>query len=102
MSTHLESFEDRLFSTIFFGSGLLFVATLFTSFAVTGGMIIAYREGPAAIFDSATYTLAHDFGYEIMYLCAVKMSAVFRYLLAHCDPHRFHRTLAMRLPCFCY
>jgi hypothetical protein len=29
------------------------------------------------MFDSATYTLARDVAYEIMYLCAVKVSAGF-------------------------
>ena len=73
----LGEFEDRFFSTVFFGSGLLFLAMLFTSAALAGGIIVAYRARPVALFDSATYILARDVGYEIMNLYAVKMAAVF-------------------------
>jgi len=69
----LGELEDQCFATVFLGSGLLFVAMLFASAAVTGGMIMAYRARPAAFLDSAMYTVA----YEIMDLYAVKMAAVF-------------------------
>lgn len=73
----LGELEDRFVSSVFFGSGLLFLAMLFTSAAVIGGIIIAYRARPAELFDSATYTIARDIAYEIMNLYAVKMAAVF-------------------------
>jgi hypothetical protein len=73
----LGEFEDRFFSTVFFGSGLLFLAMLFTSAALAGGIIVAYRARPVALLDSATYILARDVGYEIMNLYAGKMAAVF-------------------------
>jgi len=37
----LGEFEDRFFATVFLGSGLLFLAMLFASAAVAGGIIIA-------------------------------------------------------------
>jgi len=73
----LGELEDRFFATVFLGSGLLFLAMLFASAAVAGGIIIAYRARPAALLDSATYTFARDVDYEIMNLYAVKMAAVF-------------------------
>ena len=73
----LGELEDRFFGTIFLGSGLLFVAMVFASAAVTGGIVIAYRQKPAALLDSATYTFARDVAYEIMNLYAAKMAAVF-------------------------
>jgi len=73
----LGELEDRFFSTVFFGSGLLFLAMLFASAAVAGGIIMAYRARPEALLDSATYTFAHDVAYEIMNLYAAKMAAVF-------------------------
>jgi hypothetical protein len=39
-------FKDRFFSTVFFGSGLLFLAMLFASAAVAGGIILAYAAKP--------------------------------------------------------
>ena len=73
----LGELEDQCFATVFLGSGLLFVAMLFASAAVTGGMIMAYRARPAAFLDSAMYTFAYTVAYEIMDLYAVKMAAVF-------------------------
>jgi hypothetical protein len=73
----LGELEDRFFVTVFLGSGLLFLAMLFASAAVAGGIIIAYRARPAALLDSVTYTFARDVAYEIMNLYAVKMAAVF-------------------------
>jgi hypothetical protein len=37
----LGELEDRFFATVFFGSGLLFLAMLFASAAVAGGIIIS-------------------------------------------------------------
>jgi hypothetical protein len=37
----LSEMEDRFFATVFFGSGLLFLAMPFASAAVAGGIIIA-------------------------------------------------------------
>jgi hypothetical protein len=53
----------------------LFLATLFASAAVAGGIIIAYAAKPEALLDSATFARAVT--YEIMNLYAVKMAAVF-------------------------
>ena len=38
----LGEYEDRLFATVFLGSGLLFLAMLFASAATAGGIITAY------------------------------------------------------------
>ncbi|MGA8659244.1 MAG: hypothetical protein WB586_24205 [Chthoniobacterales bacterium] len=72
----LGELEDRFFATVFLGSGLLFLATLFASAAVAGGIIIAYAR-PEGLLDSATFTFARAATYEIMNLYAVKMAAVF-------------------------
>ena len=40
----LGELEDRFFATVFLGSGLLFLAMLFASAAVAGGIIIAYAD----------------------------------------------------------
>ena len=73
----LGELEDRFFATVFLGSGLLFLAMLFASAAVAGGIIIAYAAKPEGLLDSATFTFARAVTYEIMNLYAVKMAAVF-------------------------
>ena len=73
----LGELEDRFLATVFLGSGLLFLAMLFASAAVVGGIIIAYTARPERLLDSATLTFARALTYEIMNLYAVKMAGVF-------------------------
>ena len=73
----LGEFEDRFFATVFLGSGLLFLAMLFASAAVAGGVIIAYGARPEGMLESAIFTFARAVTYEILNLYAVKMAAVF-------------------------
>ena len=69
--------EDRFFSTVFLGSGLLFLAMLFMSAAMVGGLIIAYTADPTRIVGSTTFTSARAIAYEIMNIYAIKMAGVF-------------------------
>jgi hypothetical protein len=69
--------EDRFFATVFLGSGLLFLAMLFLSAAVAGGLIIAYAAEADRILGSATFGLARAITYEIMNVYAIKMAGVF-------------------------
>ena len=69
--------EDRFFATVFLGSGLLFLAMLFLSAAVAGGIIIAYMAAPERLLGSTTFTFARAIVYEIMNVYATKMGGVF-------------------------
>jgi hypothetical protein len=69
--------EDRFFATVFLGSGLLFLAMLFMSAAMVGGLIIAYTADPSRIVGSTTFTSARAIAYEIMNIYAIKMAGVF-------------------------
>jgi len=69
--------EDRFFATVFLGSGLLFLAMLFMSAAMVGGLIIAYAADPARIVGSTTFTSARAIAYEIMNIYAIRMAGVF-------------------------
>jgi hypothetical protein len=40
--SRLGTLEDQFFSTVFFGSGLLFLAMMFASAAIAGGILISY------------------------------------------------------------
>jgi hypothetical protein len=69
--------EDRFFATVFLGSGLLFLAMLFMSAAMVGGLIIAYTADPSRILGSTTFTSARAIAYETMNIYAIKMAGVF-------------------------
>ena len=69
--------EDRFFATVFLGSGLLFLAMLFMSAAMVGGLIITYTADPGRLIGSPTFTSARAIAYEIMNIYAIKMAGVF-------------------------
>jgi hypothetical protein len=69
--------EDRFFATVFLGSGLLFLAMLFTSAAVAGGIISLYGTAPRLLIESGIYTFGRTIVYEIMNTYTMRMGAVF-------------------------
>jgi hypothetical protein len=73
----LGDHEDRFFATVFLGSGLLFLAMLFSSAAIAGGIVIAYGTAPTALLSSETYTFARAATYVILNTYAIKMAGVF-------------------------
>ena len=74
---HLGRQEDQFFSTVFFGSGMLFLAMLFTSAAVAGGMLSAYTMAPAAMDASGVITFGRSIIYTITNVYAIRMAGVF-------------------------
>lgn len=73
----LGEHEDRFFATVFFGSGLLFLAMLFAAAAVAGALIISFATAPAQLINSATFYFARATAYNIMNIYAVKTAGVF-------------------------
>ena len=69
--------EDRFFATVFLGSGLLFLAMLFASAAVAGGILSMFGTAPRLLFDSGVYTFGRAVTYEIMNVYTMKMAGVF-------------------------
>ncbi len=69
--------EDRFFATVFLGSGLLFLAMLFLSAAVAGGLIIAQTVEPERLLGSGGFALARAISYEVLNVYALKMAGVF-------------------------
>jgi hypothetical protein len=78
----LGRFEDRFFATVFFGSGLLFLAMMFVSSAV-GAALVASR---AAAVDGPTHVAIAAFGQTLLLALTksygVRMGAVFMISLA--------------------
>jgi hypothetical protein len=69
--------EDKFFATVFFGSGLLFLAMLFAAAAVAGALIISFEAAPAQLINSATFHFARAAAYSLMNVYAIKMAGVF-------------------------
>src|SRR5437870_197573 len=61
----LGTLEDQFFSTVFFGSGLLFLAMTFVSAALAGGVLATYALEPSKLIDSGMYTLVRTVMYRI-------------------------------------
>jgi hypothetical protein len=73
----LGEYEDKLFSTVFLGSGLLFLAMLFASAATAGGVITAFQTIPQQVIDTGLYGYGRATTYELMNTYAIKMAGVF-------------------------
>lgn len=69
--------EDRFFATVFLGSGLLFLAMLFTSAAFAGGIISIFGNAPGLLIDSGIYNFGRMVTYEIMNVYTMRMAGVF-------------------------
>jgi hypothetical protein len=74
--------EDQFFSTLFFGSGLLFLALTFVSAALAGGLLATHALEAGRLIDSGLYTLLRAVMVRITSVYAVKMAAVFMFALA--------------------
>jgi hypothetical protein len=69
--------EDKFLATVFFGSGLLFLATMFASAAVAGGLLRMYASTPGLLIESGLYTFGRTVSYELINVYAIRMAGVF-------------------------
>ena len=78
----LGQYEDRFFSTVFLGSGLLFLAMMFVSMSLAAGL----EATNTAVTDPAAHAEMVDFGKMVVLSStktyAVRMAAVFMMSLA--------------------
>ena len=78
----LGTLEDQFFSTVFFGSGLLFLAMMFASAAIAGGILASYAIEPDTLTKSGVIVFGRAVMYTIMKVYAVRMAGVFMIALA--------------------
>jgi hypothetical protein len=83
----LGTYEDRFFATVFFGSGILFLAMFFAAAAVTGAMFMGLAAAPKLMVESGAYIFGRAISAQIMNVFALTMAGVFMIFTA---------TLAMR------
>jgi len=71
--------EDRFFATVFLGSGLLYVAMVFTSAALAGGLIRVLINAPETLTQTGAYALGRAQVYQTMNVYGIKMAGVFMF-----------------------
>ena len=73
----LGAFEDQFFSTVFYGSGLLFLAMIFAASAIAGGIAASYSVDPAGFTSSDTYQFGRSIMSQFFTIYALRMAGVF-------------------------
>ncbi len=78
----LGHLEDQFFSTVFFGSGLLYLGMTFVSAAVAGGLLTGAALSSGNLGRNTVYTFGRLVMYQISNVYALRMSGVFMISLA--------------------
>ncbi len=65
--------EDRLFATVFLGSGLLFIAMLFAGAATAGGLVLTFENQPSV----EVWRFGRRITHSLFNVYAMRMAAVF-------------------------
>jgi hypothetical protein len=73
----LGAFEDQFFSTIFYGSGLIFLAMIFSASAVAGGITATYAAGTDNFPGSEVYQFGRTIMGQLFNIYALRMAGVF-------------------------
>jgi hypothetical protein len=69
--------EDQFFATVFFGSGLLFLAMLFAASAVSGSLLLLHNDASNPSIVSTYYNLGHTVTRVILNTYGIRMAGVF-------------------------
>jgi hypothetical protein len=69
--------EDRFFATVFFGSGVLFVASLFATAAVSGSLVVSVRYLRLGPPSAAEVDLVRALAYTLAFAISTRAAAVF-------------------------
>ena len=79
LRSRLGTLEDRFFATVFMGSGLLYIAMIFTSAATAGGLIRVLLNTPESLLHTGAYVLGRAQVYQTMNVYGSKMAGVFMF-----------------------
>jgi len=78
----MSDMEDRLFSTVFLGSGLLFLALTFIGAALAAGLLSSYAVESSILVQSGVLTYSRKVIYHVFNIYAIRMAGVFMISLA--------------------
>jgi len=77
----LGHLEDQFFSTLFFGSGLLYLAMTFVSAAFAGGLVALFHYDPDLFFNSGVLVFSRVVIYKFNNVYAIRMAGMFMIVL---------------------
>jgi hypothetical protein len=77
MRDNMGEYEDQFFSAVFYGSGLLFLAMVFVSTAVTGGILATAHFIEDATLQSQALYFGRAVMFQISNIYALRMAGVF-------------------------
>jgi hypothetical protein len=77
LRNRIGTLEDQFFATVFLGSGLLFVASLFASAAFSGALVEAVASGRIQMISGDSYYFVRLLGSAFLNVFAIKMAGVF-------------------------
>ncbi len=73
----IGNYEDRFFSTVYFGSALIYIAMIFAAAAMSAGFISSYTVAGQDLLNSGLYIYNRALTWQLLNIYSVRMSAVF-------------------------
>lgn len=77
LRNRIGEFEDQFFTSVFLGSGLLFVGSFFASAAFSAAVVETVANGRLSILGTDSYYLSRQLAGAFMNVFAIKMAGVF-------------------------
>ena len=77
----LGHLEDQFFSTLFLGSGLLYLAMTFSSAAIAGGLLAVSTLDPDLLLKSGMWLFGRAIIFKFSNVYAVRMASMFMFVL---------------------
>jgi hypothetical protein len=72
----LGDYEDRFFSSVFYGSSLIFLGMVFVAMAIVGGLVAGYRLNPGITLDSQVVYFSRAMMIQLSNVYALRMAGV--------------------------
>ena len=72
----LGDYEDRFFSSVFYGSSLLFLGMVFVAMAIVGGLVAGYQLNPGITLDSQVIYFSRATMIQLSNVYALRMAGV--------------------------
>lgn len=79
LRSRLGALEDHFFATVFVGSGLLYIAMIFISGSMAGGLVRVLLSAPESMTQTGGYVLRRAEIYQTMNVYGSKMAGVFMF-----------------------
>jgi hypothetical protein len=77
----MGAFEDQFFSTLFLGSGLLYLGFTLMASAIGGGLLVAYSIDPDIMINSDAFLLGRSITNRLTTIYAIRMAGMFMIVL---------------------